>query len=168
MSTILPECPSCGRQEFDLEEQCECGFTDQSIIAELEKKYSHKTESKLNNNMGKLTPNKKTKKQIIKEIDSWAFTFSPEENCIHLSTPALKTFKLKIILEDLEELLEFVYRISDSKKTIRELQLSDEALHDLIKEINRLIEEKRSKISIEFDKGELQGISELINKKLKQ
>ena len=28
--------------------------------------------------------------------------------------------------------------------------------------------EKRSKISIEFDKGELQGISELINKKLKK
>ena len=118
--------------------------------------------------MGKLTPNKETKNQFIKEIDSWAFTFSPEENCINLSTAALKTFKLKITLEDLEELLEIFYRITDSKKTIRELQLSDEALHDLIKEINRLIEEKRSKISIEFDKGELQGISELINKKLKQ
>ena len=68
----------------------------------------------------------------------------------------------------MEEILEFVYRITGGQKTIRKLQLSVEALPDLIEEVNRLSEEKRSKVSIEFDQDELKGIAELINKKLKE
>ena len=63
-------------------------------------------------------------------------------------------------------MLEFVYRAAGKQKTIRRLQLSAESLPELIEVINRLSEEKRSKVSIKFDQDELQGIAELINKKL--
>jgi hypothetical protein len=110
---------------------------------------------------------KKHTKQIdIKEIDSWVFTFSQEDNCIYLGTPALKAFNLRLTVDDLEELLESVYRATGTQKTIRKLRLSVESLTELIEEVNRFIEEKRSKVTIKFDKGELQRIAELINKKL--
>ena len=163
------KCPSCGRQDIGLGKRCECGFNDEELFTEeLEEKGSDAVKSKSIINIDEPKNNKHTKKLVIKEIDSWVFTFSLEDNCINLGTPALNAFNLKITLEDLEELLEFVYRVTGRQKTIRKLQLSVEALPDLIEEVNRLIEEKRSKISIEFDKGELQGISELINKKFKK
>jgi hypothetical protein len=169
MSSISLQCPSCGRQNDDLEKQCACGFNDEkSYITELEKKGSAAVKSKSLKNIDKPKNNEHTKNILIKEVDSWAFTFSQEENCINLGTPALKAFKLNLTLEDLEEILEFVYQVTGRQKTIRKLQLSDEALHDLIEEVNRLSEEKRSKVSIEFDKDELKGIAELINKKLKE
>ncbi len=169
MSSIVLQCPSCGRHNFDLEKQCACGFNgDKSFNTELEKEGSDAIKSKSLKNIDGQISNNHAKTLLIKEIDSWLFTFSQEDNCINLGTPALNEFKLKITLEDLEEILECVYRVSGIQKTIRELHLSDEALHDLIEEINRLIEEKRSKISIKFNKGELQGISKLINKKFKK
>jgi hypothetical protein len=169
MQSMSLQCPSCGRHNDDLEKQCECGFiNDKSVIAEPEKKGSDVVKSKSLKNIDAPKINKHTKQLVIKEIDSWVFTFSQEENCINLGTPALNAFKLKLTLEDLEELLESVYQVTGSQKTIRKLQLSVETLPDLIEEVNRLIEEKRSKVSIKFDKGELQGIAELINKKLEE
>jgi len=167
MQSMSLQCPSCGRLNDDLEKQCECGFiNDKSIDAEPDNKGSDVVKNKSLKNIDAPKNNKHTKQFVIKEIDSWAFTFSQEENCINLGTPALKEFKLKLTLEDLEELLESVYQAAGKQKTIRKLQLSAEALPDLIEEVNRLIEEKRSKVSIKFDKGELQGIAEMINKKL--
>jgi hypothetical protein len=169
MSTISVQCPSCGRHKDDLEKQCECGFiNDTSDIAELEIKDSDVVKSKSLKNIDEPQKNKLTKPVAIKEIDSWVFTFSQEDKCINLGTPALKAFNLKLTVEDLEELLESLYRATGERKTLRKLQLSVEALPELIEEVNRLIEEKRSKVSIKFDKGELQGIAELINKKLEE
>ena len=169
MQSMSLQCPSCGRHNDDLEKQCECGFiNDKSVIVELEKKGSDALKSKSLKNIDAPKNNNHTKQLVIKEIDSWAFTFSQEENCINLGTPALQAFKLKLTLEDIEELLESVYRVTGRQKTIRKLQLSVESLPELIEEVNRIIEEKRSKVSIKFDKGELQGIAELINKKLEE
>jgi hypothetical protein len=169
MSSISLQCPSCGRQNDDPEKQCACGFNDRkSYIAELEKKSSDAVKSKSLKNIDKPKNNEHAKNVLIKEIDSWVFTFSQEENCINLGTPALKAFKLNLTFEDLEELLEFGYRVTGRQKTLRKLQLSVEELPELIEEVNRLSEEKRSKVPIKFEQDELQGIAELINKKLKE
>jgi ribosomal protein L37E len=161
-SLILLECPTCGRQNIDLEKQCECGFNDDSIIAELEKKGSGADKRKLIKKIDEPAKNK-FNKLILKEIDSWVITFSQEENCINLSTPALNAFKLKITLEDLEELLEYVYKLTNRQKTVKKLQLSREAISDLVMEVYRLTEEKRSQLSITFDEGELQEIEDCFN-----
>ena len=169
MSSISLQCPSCGRQNDDLEKQCMCGFNDgKSYITKLEKKGSVAVKNKSLKKFDKPVNNEYTENILLKEVDSWAFTFSQEENCINLGTPALKAFKLTLTLEDLEEILELVYRITGGQKTTRKLQLSVEALPELIEEVNRLSEEKRSKVSIKFDQDELKGIAELINKKLKE
>lgn len=193
MASVSLQCPSCGRHNDDPEKQCECGFiNDNAVLEGLEGKSSDVVKSKSlrnidapknndvpknpkNNDVPKNSKNNDVPKNnnsseqiVIKEVDSWVFTFSPEENSIHLGTPALKAFKLKLTLEDVEELLENVYQVTGGQKTIRKLQLSGEALTDLIEEVHRLIEEKRSKVSIKFDKGELNGIAELINKKLSE
>ena len=106
MTSTLSQCPSCGRQDIDLEKQCECGFSDKSIIAELEKPTRDSGKRKSIKNIDEPVKNNVNKKLLIKEINSWEFTFSQEENCINLSTPALNAFQLKITLEDLEEMLE--------------------------------------------------------------
>lgn len=167
MQSTSLQCPSCGRQNDNLEKQCECGFmNDTSFTQEHENKSSDLSKSKLVKKIDVPKNDRHTKQTVIKEIDSWIFTFSQEENCINLGTPALKAFTLKLNVEDLEELLESVYRVTGTQKTIKKLQLSVEALPDLIEEISKLIEEKRSKVSIKFDKVELQGIAQMINKKL--
>ena len=169
MSSTSLQCPACGRQNDDLEKQCACGFQNgNSYITELEKKGSDTVKRKSLKNIDKPKNDEPAKNILIKEVDSWAFTFSQEENCINLGTPALKAFKLNLTLEDLEEVLEFVYRVMGKQKTIRKLQLSVETLPELIEVINRLSEEKRSKVSIKFDQDELEGIAELINKKLEE
>jgi len=169
MSSTSLQCPACGRQNDDLEKQCACGFQDgKSYISEFVKKGSNAVKSKSLINIDKPKNDEPAKNILIKEVDSWAFTFSQEENCINLGTPALKAFKLNLTLEDLEEVLEFVYRVMGKQKTIRKLQLSVETLPELIEVISRLSEEKRSKVSIKFDQDELEGIAELINKKLEE
>lgn len=181
MPSVSLQCPSCGRLNDDPEKQCECGFVnDTAVLAELGKMSSNAVKSKSIRNIdapknieapknnGPQKNNSHSRGVVIKEIDSWSFTFSPEENCVHLGTPALKEFKLTLKLEDVEELLESFYHATGGHKTIRKLQLPGEALVDLIEEIHRLIEEKRSKVPVKFDKGELNGLAELINKKLEE
>jgi hypothetical protein len=161
MSSILLQCPSCGRHNIDLEKQCECGFNDKSIIAELGKKGRDAVKSKSPKN------NIHTKKLVIKEIDSWTFSFSPADDCIYLGTPALQSFKLKLTLNNLEELLEFMYHKTGQEKTTRKLRLSVEEINDLIDNVHTMIEDKKSKIDVKFDNDEIQEIADLINMKLK-
>ncbi len=112
--------------------------------------------------------NKPVKESIIKEIDSWMFTFSESDKCICLSTPALQSFMLKFTLDDLEKLLEFMYQKTGKEKTTRKLRLSVEEVPDLIDKVHRMIEEKKSKITLNFDNDELEEIVDLINMKLKE
>lgn len=169
MQSISLRCPSCGRYNDGIEKQCECGYiNDESVIVELEKKDIDAIKSKSLRKIADPKSDRSTSPSVIKEIDSWTFTFSQEENCINLGTPALKEFKLQLTLEELEEILESVYKITGKQKTMRKLELSIEDLPDLIEEVNSLIEEKRARIPIKFNKGELQGIADLINKKLEE
>jgi hypothetical protein len=127
------QCPSCGRQDFDLKEQCTCGFNaDESFIAELEKKSIDAVKSKSLININEPKNNKHTKKAIIKEIDSWSFSFSPVDDCIYLGTPALQSFRLKLTLHDLEELLEFMYHKTGQEKTMRKLRLPFQSQRSMI------------------------------------
>jgi hypothetical protein len=104
---------------------------------------------------------------IIKLVDAWQFTYSDEDNCISIGTPALQSFSLKLRIEDLEELLEFMYQKTGNKKTIKNLSLSVEDMPEFIQKVNSIIEEKKSKIPIEFASDELQDIADTINTKLK-
>lgn len=167
MSTILSQCPSCGRHDIDLEKQCECGFNDKAIIEKLEKESKNTVRKTPIKTIAKPLKNK-VNKQVLKEVDSWVFTFSQEENCINLSTPALNAFQLKITPQDLEDMLEYVYKYTNTQKTRRKLELSSEEISGLVTEVSRLIEEKRSKVSLTFDESELQDIEEFINQKLKE
>ena len=168
MSSISLQCPSCGRQDIDLDKQCVCGFNaDGSFMAEHEKKGSGATKSKTLKNIDEPTNNKNTNNQVIKEIDSWKFSFSPVDNCVYLGTPALQSFRLKLTLTDLEELLEFMYRTTGQEKTTRKLTLSEKEISELIDKVHTMIEEKKSKIVVQFSDDELQAITGLINTKLK-
>ena len=70
MSSISSECPSCGRQNIDLDKQCPCGFNyDKSFISELGKKGSDAVKSKAQKNIDGPKNNNYAKKVIIKEID---------------------------------------------------------------------------------------------------
>ena len=177
MPSISLQCPSCGRQTSDSETQCECGFNaDKSFLANPEGEGSDAVKNRSQKNIDKpenikhLTAAKrglKTPSLIIKEIDSWKFIFSPDDNCINLGTPALKSFQLKLTLNDLEELLEYMYHKTGQEKTTRKLRLSVKETNDLIDKVHTIIEEKKSKTIVKFSDDELQKVSELINTKLK-
>jgi hypothetical protein len=164
-------CPSCGYKDFDPAKQCTCGYNaDETFVAAVsdeKKKISVKEiRRKEVKNLVKAKNDNLVDEVVIKEIDSWTFSFSPIDKCIYLGTPALQSFKLMLTLDDLEELLEFVYRNTGEEKTLRKLRLSAEDLPDLIEKVHRMIEDKRSKIKITFDHDELQGIADLITTKL--
>jgi hypothetical protein len=108
-----------------------------------------------------------SKKNVIKEIDSWVFSFSEQDRCICLSTPALQSFNLQLTVDDLEELLEVMYRKTGREKTLRKLRLPYEEISDVIEHVSRLIEEKRSKVILDFSDEELEEITGVINDKLK-
>jgi hypothetical protein len=130
------QCPSCGRQDLNLKEQCMCGFNaDESFILALEKKSIDAIKSKALININEPKNNKHTKKVVIKEIDSWTFSFSPVDDCIYLATPALQSFRLKLTLHDLEELLEFMYHKTGQEKTII-VKFSEEELQEIAGLIN--------------------------------
>jgi hypothetical protein len=104
--------------------------------------------------------------EVIKEIDSWKFTFSGADNCVCLGTPALQSFRLKLAPQDLEDLLEFLYQKTGNEKTTRKCRLSTEEIAEVIDTVNRMIEEKRSKLALKLNGNELQAIADLINVKL--
>jgi hypothetical protein len=105
--------------------------------------------------------------ELIKEIDSWLFSFSGVDGCISLSTAALKSFRLKLTLEDLEDLLEFMYRKTGSEKTIRKAGLKPTDIVGVIDRVDRMIEEKKSKVSLNFTNDELREIADLVNMQMK-
>jgi hypothetical protein len=105
--------------------------------------------------------------EVIKQIDSWLFTFSSADCCISISTPALQSFRLKMSLEDLEDLLEFLYQKTGSEKTTRKSGLVTTDIVGVIDKVDRIIEEKRSKVFLSFTSDELQEIVDLINLQLK-
>jgi hypothetical protein len=74
---------------------------------------------------------------------------------------------LKISIDDLEELLEFLYKRTGNERTMRKISLATTDIVGVIDKVDRLIEEKKSKVSIKFTSEELQEIADFINLQLK-
>jgi len=189
------KCPSCGRENHDPFINCECGHS--SLGGALVKKglkdnqhasegveqfvdipsgcindqteslqsppESHDVQPRDNNDSLTYLHDE----EVIKEIDSWLFTFSRRDRRISIGTPALRSFRLKISVEDLEDILEGLYQKTSNENTIRRLNLSVADIMGVIDKVDRLIEEKKSKVSIQFAGDELQEITDFINVQLK-
>lgn len=189
------KCPSCGRENHDPFNNCECGQSSKGgvLVKQELKDYQHALEgveqsvdipSGCTNDQNRSLQRPPEShdvqsrdnedslcymydEEVIKEIDSWTFTFSRRDGCISMGTPALQAFRLKISVEDLEDMLEVVYQKTDSEKTIRRLNLSAADIIGVIDKVDRLIDEKKSKISIKFTGDDLQEITDFINVQLK-
>jgi hypothetical protein len=170
-------CPSCGHDNFNPEKQCECGYqADKSFVIESFIMKSERKDSKLANKLTneepvktavRLPKNKPAKEIVLKEIDSWIISFSPADNSISLGTPALQSFRLKLQLHDIEELLDVLYHMTGQEKTTRKLSLSSDEINELLKHVYTMIEEKKSTMAITFSKDDLQSMADMINTKLK-
>jgi hypothetical protein len=189
------KCPSCGRENHDPFINCECGQSSKGavLVKEELKDYQHTTEGaeqsvdipsgRTNDQTQSLqSPSESHDVQlkdnndafsyryddeVIKEIDSWLFTFSRRDDCISIGTPALQSFRLKISVQDLEDMLESLYQKTGNEKTIRRLNLSATDIIGVIDKVDRLIDEKKSKVSIKFTSDELEEITDFINVQLK-
>jgi len=189
------KCPTCGRQNYETFKNCVCGhYVDESVIitygmaesqdiaAESEQfldmppddtdNHISSSQKALRNYHVKVLDRSDVKsnihlEEVVKEIDSWKFTFSNADSCICIGTPALQSFRLKLALQDLEDLLEFMYQKTGKEKTMRKCRLSTEATEDVIDKVNRMIEEKKSKVAFKLTNDELQEIADLISMKLK-
>ena len=188
------KCPSCGSQNHETLNNCTCGYSsDGDVLIKQElKDYQHVSEGGVQcfdspmDCTSDETPSLQgapeghdvqvpgssdsrssmPDEEVIKEIDSWLFTFSPADSCISIGTPALRSFRLKISIEDLEDLLEFLYQKTGNEKTTRKLSLAVTDIIGVIDKVDRLMEEKKSKISIRFTSDELQEVVDYVNMQL--
>jgi hypothetical protein len=162
------KCPSCGKPDFNPDKQCICGYHDHETFVEFEGAENETIRGKVMKNIDVSQTDEAAEEFFMKEIDSWVFSFSQADNCIYLGTPALQSFRLKITLNDLEELLELMYRKTGKEKTNGKLLLSVNEVPDLVETIYRLIEEKRSKMKLKFSNDEIKEIVDVINIRSKQ
>ncbi|MBE0426045.1 MAG: hypothetical protein IBX72_05300 [Nitrospirae bacterium] len=191
-------CPLCGFQNDDTFPSCQCGFfADESVRKqsvetsstdmflrnerEAEEPYgdivAHTALPKLKyENMKMKVPDEPAESKqsmssdeiFVKEIDSWKVTFSEKGKCIYLSTPALQSFKMKLTLDDLQELLDVVYEKSGVNRTTRKRLISGNEISELVEMVKKITDIKKSKIEITFSANELQEIANIINKKLQE
>ncbi len=189
------KCPACGRQNYETFNNCSCGYSSCDAVltkhgltdyqrvsgeAELRHDIPLNCASDHAASLQRLTEshdlqapekhdstNGAPQEEVIKEIDSWLFTFSSADSCISISTPALRSFRLKISLEDIEDLLEFLYQKTGNEKTTRKIGLGVTDILGVIDKVDRIIEGKKSKVSIKFNGDELQEIADFINLQLK-
>jgi hypothetical protein len=103
---------------------------------------------------------------LVKEVEGWRFTYSGSENCMYLGTPALQSFRLKLTLQDLQELLDSMHEMTGVAKPKESVELQKKDILEMISIVDDMIEEKRSKFKIVFSEEELRSLSELINEKL--
>jgi hypothetical protein len=189
------KCPSCGRQNYETFNNCSCGYSYSEAVLtkhglseyqDLSEEAGQLRDVALNcvsdcavsldepaephvvqNPERSDSAGGVPHEEVIKEIDSWLFTFSDADNSVSISTPALKSFSLKLSLEDIEELLEFLYEKTGNEKTMRKIGIGATDVLGVIDKVDRMIEEKKSKVSIKFSSEELQDITEFINMQLK-
>ncbi|UCG77543.1 MAG: hypothetical protein JSV21_08140 [Nitrospirota bacterium] len=102
----------------------------------------------------------------VKEIEGWQFTYSASEQCMYLGTPALQSFRLRLELNDLEELLDSFYDSVGIEKPAAALDLGKADVLEMISVLNNMIENKMKKLSIEFSDDDINVIKDLVNRKL--
>ena len=127
-------------------------------------KVPEKPEKKATKPSGK--PVEAGDEKMIKEVEGWKFTYSKSEDCMYLGTPALQSFRLKLTLEDLQELLDSMHEMTGVEKPGETIELQKSEVLELISVLDDMIEEKRSRFKIIFSDEELKSLSELINEKL--
>lgn len=161
-------CPSCGHDRFEPGKQCSCGYQYDASFHTEPQKHQHDTKAtRQQKNVEQPQMGKQANEIVIKEIDSWTASFSADEKCICLGTPALQSFRLKLTVKDLEELLDCMYHHTGKEKTTRKLNLSGKEVRELLENVQTMIEEKRAKVKVKFSDDELQNITGLINATLK-
>jgi hypothetical protein len=169
---ISTKCPSCGSRDYIDDMTCVCGYHSDDSFSETVASISagltnDKIKGKVLKKLSRTDSSRYGDEILIKEIDSWTFTYSEKEKSISIGTPALQSFRLKIELEDLEDILEHIYKHSGEGKTLRKLALNVDEMPELIEKVSKKIEEKRRKIAVKFSDDELQEFMDLINTRLK-
>lgn len=104
----------------------------------------------------------------VREVGSWKFSFSPSEEKISIGTDALEPFRLDLAVKDFEEILEKIYEMSGTRKTVRGVELMDKDVLELVEFIVEMIDSKRSKIRPSFSPEDVGIIATIINGKLSQ
>jgi hypothetical protein len=190
-------CPLCGYQNEGTTMRCMCGFiadesllkqspeeeadifggqeeiTDQIIEMPLSS-FNEETdvsEQPQNNKEGKDMGKKQNESDdefFFKEIDSWKISFSGKDQCVYFGTPALQSFRLKLTMEDVKGLLDFISENANIEIAAKTKLISGKEIADLVEMLEQMIEVKKAKFKIKFANDELQGIADIINKKLKE
>ncbi len=187
-------CPLCGYQNEETTMRCMCGFeADESVLRLSEEQESadifggkegtletplssyntvnavYQQPSKDKNIKAKDEKQNTADDEIIfKEIDSWRISFSTKDHCVYLSTPALQSFRLKLTIDDLKALFDFISEKANIDIATRKRLITGNEMAELVEMLERMIEVKKTKFKIKFSDDELQGIADIINKKLKE
>ncbi|HXX58929.1 MAG TPA: hypothetical protein VEI96_13090 [Thermodesulfovibrionales bacterium] len=189
------KCPSCGRQNYGTFNNCVCGYFSNDVVltkhaptshlrvAEKDERYNDIPSDDTSDDLSSLlkpredpelpasrrrdSADNPPQEEVIKEIDSWLFSFSSADGCISIGTPALRSFKLKLSLGDLEDLLDFAYQKTGNEKTTRKISLTTTDIVGVIDKVDRMIEEKKSKVFLQFTGDELEEITDFINLQLR-
>lgn len=190
-------CPLCGYQNEGTTMRCMCGFlADESVLKQSPEaeedifggeeeitdqivemplsSFNAETdvsEQPKHNKEGKDMEKKQNESDdefFYKEIDSWKISFSGKDQCVYFGTPALQSFRLKLTMEDVKGLLDFISEKADIKIAAKSKLISGKEIAELVEMLEQMIEVKKAKFKIKFADGELQGIADIINKKLKE
>jgi len=190
-------CPLCGYQNEGTTMRCMCGFIadenilDQSVKPEVDifdgkehvaeqiiemplSSFDEETEvpdQPQNNKEGKDMEKKHSESDeefFFKEIDSWKISFSNKDQCVYLGTPALQSFRLKLTMEDVKGLLDFISEKADIEIAAKTKFVSGKELAEFVEMLERMIDVKKAKFKIKFTDDELQGLADIINKRLKE
>lgn len=179
-------CPECGFKNTDESRLCVCGYqADEFTPTEgagwespgiaLRKAKSSSAESSgakhRPKNMRSPAPAREAQGEgsvsdeiTVKEVESWKFSFSESDQCIYVGTPALHPFRLRLSMDDLEELLEFMYEHLKTGKSLRKVALEARAIREIIEMVEEIVEAKRAQIKLSFSNSELEKIAEIINR----
>lgn len=99
----------------------------------------------------------------VKEVESWKFSYSEPDQCIYVGTPALHPFRLRLSMDDLEELLEFMYEHLKTGKSLKKVTLEGRIVREIVEMVEEILESKRARIKLTFSESELAKIAEIIN-----
>jgi hypothetical protein len=105
---------------------------------------------------------------FFKEIDSWKISYSNKDQCVYFGTPALQSFRLKLTMEDVKGLLDFISEKADIEIAAKTKSISGKELAEFVEMLEKMIDVKKAKFKIKFADDELQGLADIINKKLKE
>ncbi|MEJ2695691.1 MAG: hypothetical protein P8013_03495 [Candidatus Sulfobium sp.] len=187
-------CPECGFTNVEDAALCTCGFDRSVFISSDPAEAESADEERLGvdpfgdsfsvPDIPSASPSSSVKRAIaekprarrssfhpsdrvtLKEVGTWKFSFSPSEGKISIGTAALDPFRLHLAVEDLEEILESVYEMTGTEKTLRGLKLPDMAVLEIVEFVSEMIDAKRSKIKPPFSPEDVTAIAALINGKL--